>query len=107
MISWSSNLQASAQDYANRLQASGAFQHSGSGVGENLYRGGGGCTGAVDMWMAEAGNYYGQPIGSGNFGSYGHYTQILYPAVSQVGCGVAGSTVVCHYDAIQQTGSRV
>jgi hypothetical protein len=31
------------------------------------------CPDAVAMWMAERPNYRGVPIGSGEFGKYGHF----------------------------------
>lgn len=33
-------------------------------------------SGGAQMWMDEAKNYHGEPIGQGNFGSYGHYSEI-------------------------------
>lgn len=33
-------------------------------------------SGGAQMWMDEAKNYHGEPIGQGNFGSYGHYSKI-------------------------------
>lgn len=33
-------------------------------------------SGGAQMWMNEAKDYHGEPIGQGNFGSYGHYSKI-------------------------------
>lgn len=114
-MTWSSALQNSATTYAKKLQSNNpnslVLVHSGlAGLGENLYAnsGGGTCVDANKAWIAEKSLYNGQPVGQGNFGAYGHYTQIITKSVSQVGCNPdlsAGSYIVCHYNFEQIAGS--
>lgn len=33
------------------------------------------CELGTKMWLDEEKNYHGEPIGQGNFGSYGHYSK--------------------------------
>ena len=109
-ISWDSSLQTSAQLYANYLHQTDKFVHSGAkNKGENLYRGYGGasCSNALNMWMNERRAYRGQAIGSGDFKSYGHFSQVMYPELRNVGCASAGAVVVCHYDPPQMVGVQL
>ncbi len=105
-MTWSSSLQGSATTYAKKLQSNNpsslVLVHSGiPGVGENLYANsrGGTCVDAAKAWVGEKPLYPpGQPVGSGNFGAYGHYTQIITKRVTQIGCNPdlsAGFYVVC------------
>lgn len=32
---------------------------------------------STNMWLSEEANYQGQPIGEGDFGSYGHYSTLF------------------------------
>lgn len=41
------------------------------------------------MWVNEGPNYHGEPIGQGNFGSYGHYTQVIWPETTRFGMASA------------------
>ena len=59
---------------------------------------------ATNAWIDEKRRYApGSPIGSGGGGS-GHYTQLIYRQVTQIGCGSAGGYVVCRYNKMQQSG---
>ncbi|KAH6662784.1 CAP domain-containing protein [Halenospora varia] len=92
-LRWSNQLAASAQAWANHLASINAMQHDpNSGAeGENLY----GTTGeakfvdAANAWCNERANYHGEKIGEGNFGSYGHYTQVVWPETTEVGMAMA------------------
>ncbi|KAI8911101.1 CAP domain-containing protein, partial [Gorgonomyces haynaldii] len=96
-VSYNSQLAASAYNWAKQLSDSGSFYHSGGNYGENLYSGTiATCRAAIDMWAAEKSNYHCEPIGSGSFSSYGHYTQMASP-FNSVGCGIYGHVVACHY----------
>ena len=119
-LTWSSNLSASAESYAQTLRQKSPnvlmLEHSHlPGIGENLFAitdiSQATCVNAAKAWIAEKPAYVpGTPIGQGNFGAYGHYTQIVTSRVTQVGCNAdsgAGFYVVCHYDAIQLSGSIV
>jgi hypothetical protein len=102
---WSFELANSALAYAQTNPGG----HSGGPYGENLYWSSAGpsCEEAANAWISEYEFYNGQPIGDGDFGSYGHFTQICYGPVRKVGCGVSGTSAVCHYDQIQLTGATV
>lgn len=77
---WDTDLESSAQQWANHLIATGTFEHSGTpNVGENLSEffpaSGATVMAATQGWLDEAKFYHGQPI-DGNFAQYGHYTQV-------------------------------
>ncbi|MGP6087665.1 CAP family protein [Antarctobacter jejuensis] len=108
-LSWSAQLQASAQEWAQVLQSQGCnLQHSPRGkyqAGENLWGGwssGGALNAAkdsVDGWYwCEIGQY--QP-GMGFTYETGHYTQVIWRSTTQLGCAQAScgqqQVSVCHY----------
>lgn len=109
----SASLSASAEAYAQVLKqryGNGPLQleHSKGRYGENLYANTGGvtCAGAYNGWVTEEKPKYkpGTAIGGPNFKLYGHYTQIIYRPVTQVGCSSEnGRYYVCHYDQIQDS----
>lgn len=72
-LRWSSSLEASAQQWANRC----VFEHQqGSGQGENLAWGYADNVAAIDAYYAESSKYtYGQANPS-NFHEVGHFTQV-------------------------------
>lgn len=92
---WDASAAASAQSWAN--QKRGVMQHSsGTGHGENLYMGGGGCDAAVQAWMSEGGsNMPNYQINGGNYMTIGHYSQVMWRKTSKLGCGQAYGQVVC------------
>ncbi|KAI8904662.1 CAP domain-containing protein, partial [Gorgonomyces haynaldii] len=97
---WNGNLINAATKWANQLASSGAFQHSQGRVGpygENLYQGSPNCVNAVSAWLLEKKNYFGQAIGDGNFANYGHFTQLIWPTTTDVGCATVGAVTVCEY----------
>ena len=116
-LTWSTTLAESASQYSAELYkkdpSSSTLVHSNKpGVGENLYAASGNgassratCVLATQAWLDEKPLYSaGTPIGSGDFHAYGHYTQIVYRTVTQVGCsadGAHGGYVTCHYDQVQ------
>ena len=79
-LQWDDNVAIFAQQWANKLAVAGVLEHSNIGFGENLYVTFGGdksCRAAVDAWYSEKPFYRpGSPVGEGDFGSYGHYTQV-------------------------------
>lgn len=115
-LTWSLSLQQSATNAAAdmvRIDPSGNTLHHSQtpNVGENLYSNrnpgtAATCAEATAFWVDEKRFYTrGQPIGSGDFAAYGHYTQIVYKDVKMVGCNDrTGVYVVCHYDQIQMGG---
>ncbi|KAH8656593.1 CAP domain-containing protein [Tricladium varicosporioides] len=91
-LTWSNDLAAKAQVWANHLASINNMQHDpNSGGGENLYASSGGASfvDGVHAWVDEKKNYHGEKIGEGNFGSYGHYTQVIWPETTQVGMAMA------------------
>ncbi|KAJ2995191.1 hypothetical protein HDV02_001017 [Globomyces sp. JEL0801] len=101
----SPRLTSVAQNWANQLASTNSFRHSSFGNGENLYSTTGGdqsCGAAIVAWMKEIDAYAsGMRIGSGNFASYGHFTQLMSSLSTEVGCASAvnGRTrvTVCEY----------
>ena len=80
---WDNKLAANATAYAKKLAHDNAgLKHSTGdqrpGQGENLAwsKPNGSLTDGSKMWVDEKKNYSGQKIGEGDFGSYGHYTQV-------------------------------
>ncbi|KAL8922473.1 MAG: hypothetical protein Q9208_005195 [Pyrenodesmia sp. 3 TL-2023] len=95
-LKWDDKLASNAQAYAQHLAKAGkGLQHSGGdsrpGQGENLYwsKPNGSMADASQGWVNEVKNYHGEKIGEGNFGSYGHYTQVIWPSTTKVGVGMA------------------
>ena len=90
-LTWSDQLAAVAQDWANGLMANGQFVHSRNpNYGENLYE----ITGApampatvVNAWAGEVKDYN-YPTNSCR-GVCGHYTQVVWSDTKEVGCAVA------------------
>ena len=99
-LTWSEELAAYAQNYADQYDCSGNLVHSGGPYGENLALGYG-LTGAVDAWYDEISKYnYDDP---GYSPQTGHFTQVVWKSSTQVGCGYKycgsywGDYVVCEY----------
>nr|XP_020454781.1 Golgi-associated plant pathogenesis-related protein 1-like [Monopterus albus] len=88
----SSELNASAQNWANYLLAIGALQHSHSGTGENIF-----CTygssrqltgkEAVDAWYREIKDYSWHMPGFRM--NTGHFTQVVWKDSTELGVGLA------------------
>ena len=117
-VSWDAILADSVYNYAIGCQGgtNGLLSHNanrstdyqalgGSGyVGENIYgSSGSGATpdDAVSLWMSEASSY---DYASGNIGSAGHYTQIVWRDSVRIGCAIVDcpaltyhNTVICDY----------
>lgn len=100
-VTWSDTVAASAQGWANHLASSGCkLEHASNiGYGENLAMGTRlTAASAVAMWASEVDKYTWSPTYSAadfNAGS-GHYTQLVWRASVQIGCGVAtcGTSVI-------------
>ena len=103
-VTWSGEVAASAQDWANHLRDSmscGLMHASGTGYGENLAAGSNvGAERAVQMWAEEIENYTYSPQYEFT-NDTGHYTQIVWRKTTQIGCASAkcanSSVVVCRY----------
>ena len=115
-MSLSNPLSATAKQWAEHIAATGEFKHSSSaqrnGAGENLYASfttansmpaDGLVKKTVEGWYNEVKDYnYANP---GFSPATGHFTQVVWKASTQLGCGAAKGTknqlnayyVVCHY----------
>lgn len=120
---WDVRLQASAQSWANRLAATGGFEHapenSSEPEGENLWAGTKGSYSVDSMvggWTSEKrlfkqGVFPNNSV-TGEVGDVGHYTQIMWRHTGSVGCALATGrhedVLVCRYsDAGNYDGERV
>lgn len=95
---WDSNLEKSALSWSIHLsKTTRTLEHS--GPGENLYSGSDSCERATQLWMDEK-QYFArnQLVGSGDFHSYGHYTQLVWRETARVGCAAFDGFLTCHYD---------
>jgi uncharacterized protein YkwD len=101
---WSEKLAAAAGEWATAQVAHGMFQHSKNNkYGENMaeFRGGKpSVKQAFELWASEVKNY--DHKSNRCQGPCGHYTQAVWSATREVGCGVArgaGREVwVCEYN---------
>jgi uncharacterized protein YkwD len=96
-LSWSSELEAYAQAYADQYDCSGTLTHSGGSYGENLGLGYT-TTGVVEAWYDEISYYdYSNPAGS-------HFTQVVWKSTTQLGCATKqcgsywGQYTICSYN---------
>ena len=109
---WDNALGTGAAAYAQQMAATGMFQHSNRqarrGIGENLWMGTHGAFSVEAMvggWTAEK-RYFVPGVfpnnsSSGNWEDVGHYTQMIWPTTSRIGCAVASTAridyLVCRY----------
>ena len=111
-LMWNAMLASQAADYAAELASSGRFEHAAFddrfGNGENLWRGTRGRFPVSFMLgtFVEEKRYFrkGQfpdVSTTGNWMDVGHYTQIIWPATTEVGCAMASNAsddyLVCRY----------
>jgi uncharacterized protein YkwD len=97
-LQWSARLAAIAQQWADRC----VFEHSQSGLGENLAIGTSGAFPAetqIQSWYDEIARY---DFANARFTSgTGHFTQVVWRSTTEVGCGVASCNgedlLVCNY----------
>lgn len=109
---WDNDLGTAAGQYAAQMASTGIFEHSNRaarrGIGENLWMGTHGAYSVESMvgsWVAE--RRFFQPAIfpnnsiSGNWMDVAHYTQLIWPATTRIGCALAsnGRTdyLVCRY----------
>lgn len=110
-LAWNSRLADEAKIWANHLANTGGFDHgvgSGSGRGENLWKGTRGAYSPEEMagaWIGE--KRYFRPgrfpdvSTTGNWTSVGHYSQIIWRQTNEVGCAISSNAdsdiLVCRY----------
>jgi hypothetical protein len=112
LMAWDPALATGAATYARQLAYSGTFAHSDRsarrGIGENLWMGTSRAFSLEQMvgtWISER-QWFRQGIfpnvsRSGGWARVGHYSQIIWPTTTRVGCGLANGrgrdVLVCRY----------
>ena len=111
-LAWDPHLAAAAAAYARSLAPTGVLRHSARsarpGQGENLWLGTRGIFSPEQMvatWVSER-RYFRPGIfpnvaSNGNWASVGHYSQIVWPTTTRLGCALAAGhgndVLVCRY----------
>lgn len=111
-LAWDPALANGAATYAVQLALTNSFQHSDRrarpGTGENLWMGTRGYysyEAMVGGWASEQRDFvpgiFPAVSRSGNWENVGHYTQMVWPTTTRVGCAVASNArndyLVCRY----------
>jgi hypothetical protein len=111
-LSWDPALGQQAASYAMELALTNSFHHSSpgarQGTGENLWMGTHGAysyEAMVEAWSSERRNFvpgvFPAVSRSGNWHDVGHYTQMIWPGTTRVGCALASNRtndfLVCRY----------
>ena len=111
-LAWDNALGDAAAAYAVQLALTNSFQHSDRrarpGTGENLWMGTHGAfsyDAMVGRWASERQDFvpgvFPAVSRSGNWERVGHYTQMVWPTTTRVGCAVASNArndfLVCRY----------
>ena len=111
-LAWSDGLAAAASAHARQLAALGTLRHSSRqqrpGQDENLWmgtRGGFTVQQMVASWSAEQSRFrpgiFPAVSRSGNWADVGHYTQMIWPTTTHLGCAIASGprfdVLVCRY----------
>lgn len=111
-LHWSPALEAAAAQFARQLASRGRLEHSPRaarpGQGENLWMGTRGAYSPAQMiasWTSEKSRFrpgiFPAVSRTGNWADAGHYSQMIWPATTQLGCGMARSAghdfLVCRY----------
>lgn len=111
-LHWDPALAAEAEQWAQQLARSGRFEHSPDDAsepeGENLWEGTAGYyqpESMVGLWISEKRDFkpgvFPDNSRSGDVEAVGHYTQLIWAATTDVGCGLASGKsddiLVCRY----------
>lgn len=112
-VSWSDELAAGAMEHARNMAATGTFEHDRTPgrrrkSGENLWRGERGLFSydvMVGVMVEEARHFrpgiFPNVSRTGDWSQVAHYTQIIWPTTTEVGCALASSATtdyfVCRY----------
>lgn len=111
-LAWDPGLAAASAAYARQLAVRGVLRHSNrqarAGQGENLWMGTRGAFSPrhmVTSWASEKRQFrpgvFPAVSRTGNWADVGHYTQMIWPTSTRLGCAVASSAsadfLVCRY----------
>jgi hypothetical protein len=111
-LQWDNELGTAAAAYAQQMAFTGQFAHSNRqarrGTGENLWMGTHGAFSVEAMvggWSSEkqwfVPGVFPNNSRTGNWADVGHYTQMIWPTTSRVGCAIASTPridyLVCRY----------
>ncbi|HEY7005611.1 MAG TPA: CAP domain-containing protein [Sphingomicrobium sp.] len=110
-LAWDDSLAAGAQAWADHMAATGQFDHSDRharrGIGENIWNGTRGSYTVEDgvrTWISDRRNFVPgvfPNVSISGWYSVSHYTQIIWPKTTRIGCGMASSSssdyLVCRY----------
>jgi hypothetical protein len=112
-VAWSNELAAAAREHAQSMAATGIYRHDQTPgrrkkSGENLWRGQRGLFSydvMVGVMVEEARHFrpgtFPNVSRTGDWSQVAHYTQIIWPTTTEVGCALASSTTtdyfVCRY----------
>ena len=120
-LAWDAALGRSAARYAQQLAFTNSFQHSDrrarGGAGENLWMGTRGAFGVermVNDWASERQMFragiFPAVTRTRSWADVGHYTQIIWPTTTHVGCAIASNArvdyLVCHYSPAGNVNGR-
>ena len=109
---WDNQLGTAAAAYAQQMALTGRFEHSDRrarpGTGENLWMGSRGAFSIETMvggWSSEQRMFtpgiFPSVSRTGNWADVGHYTQMIWPTTTRVGCALASTIrtdyLVCRY----------
>ena len=119
---WDNTLVAGAAAYARQMAFTGRFKHSNRrarpGTGENLWMGPHGyypVEAMVGSWVSER-RWFRRGVfpnvsRTGDWSDVGHYTQMIWPTTTRVGCAIAstGQTdyLVCRYSNAGNIDGRI
>jgi hypothetical protein len=113
-LRWDVRLAAAADSYAAQLARTGRFAHSPAqrrnGQGENLWMGSRGSftiEAMVADWASEKrifrAGVFPNVSRTGSWGDVGHFSQLIWPSTTSVGCSVRSSArwdfLVCRYSS--------
>ena len=111
-LAWDVSLSQAAAGYARELAAAGTLRHSQRnarpGQGENLWMGTRGAFSVAQMagsWISEKRFFrpgtFPAVSSTGNWADTGHYSQMIWPTTTRLGCAIASSAtedfLVCRY----------
>lgn len=110
-LTYNHDIAVAAQEYAQWMKDNDKFEHSAREdrdfLGENLYwstfQGMAERSDASDDWYAEV-EYYNYDSPGDSTGVVGHFTQMIWKASLEIGCGIADEFVVCRYSPAGNVG---